>query len=396
MVSRLHGEVSSDTLESYRRASLSVHDLLHQGDAVRQQAQLEGKTAWTLPKNIQAEMLCAWNAFVLQSLGNEFLDADYRDNPSTKGYVPPITSDQVLAFYAQVEGWLNRAQQAHSNPDYRLDVQVPADPPAWSDIEPCPNSHLHGMLYAMRSIRDHAATAMSFLGDVTPTDKEQAAQYNQIKQVHASATAKARYAEDLHGTDPSPDMHERVEPYIKECIENFYRLGQLVAMPSLALKPEVVTKAAPPIVRKKRLLPGDSGFDLWCMTSDTCKEAMQRDPEARKAIQTLWSLDPNPGLTLDIQEEVDAALMRGDIQFARRPDGSRFGHFFCCPWQPIYEVLRPVKLGGTQLRAMQQFVFDVTAEGVNLGNKFTREIMIGNFHPTSEIEYGDPNEEPDH
>lgn len=396
MVSRLHGEVSADTLEAYRRASLAVHDLLHQADSIRAAAQAEGKTAWTLPKNSQAEMLCAWNAFVLQSLGNEFLDADYRDNPGTKGYVPPITSDQVMRFYGQVEGWLNRAQQAHSNPDYKLDVQVPAEVPPWSEVEPCPNSHLHGMLHAMRTIRDHAAMAMTFLGDMPPEDKEQQGQYNQIKQLYAAATTKARYSEDLHGTDPSPEMHERVEPHIKECIEGFYRLGQLVAMPQLAVKPPMATPEPPKVAKPKRPMPGDNGFDPWCMTAEWAREAFQRDPEARKAVRTLWDLDPNPGRTLDIHEEVLRAFERGDIRYARRPDGSNLGHFFCCPWQPVFEVLRPVTLGERQLRTMQQFVFDVTAEGVNLGNAFTREIMIGNFSPTDRTEYGDPNEEPDH
>ena len=50
----------------------------------------------------QAEFACTWNAFVLQTLGNAFLDADYRDNPATVGFVPPITADQVLRFYSPV------------------------------------------------------------------------------------------------------------------------------------------------------------------------------------------------------------------------------------------------------------------------------------------------------
>jgi len=363
---------------------------------MRAQAKLEEKTAWTLPANFQAEMLCAWNAFVLQSLGNEFLDADYRDNPETKGYVPPITSDQVMRFYSQVEGWLNRAQQAHANPDYKLDVQVPADLPPWSEVEPCPNSHLHGMLHAMRTIRDHAETAMMFLGESPPEDKQMQAQYNSINQLHASAITKARYSEDLHGTDPSPEMHERVEPHIKECIEHFYRLGQLVAMPQLAVKQPMVTKAPPKPTKPKGAMPGDPGFDPWCMTAEWAREAFQRDPQAREAIRTLWDMDPNPARTLDIHEDIREALSRGDIRHARRPDGTQLGHFFCCPWQPIYEVLRPVTLDGTHLRAMQTFVFDVTAEGLNLGNPFTREIMVGSFSPTNRTEYGDPNEAPDH
>lgn len=395
LVSRLHGEIPADTLESYRRASLAVHDLLHQADSIRMQAKLEGKSAWDMPKNIQAEMLCAWNAFVLQSLGNEFLDADYRDKPATKGFVPPITSDQVMRFYTQVEGWLNRAQQAHSNPDYRLDVQVPADLPPWSEVEPCPNSHLHGMLHAMNTIRDHAAGAMQFLGDTPPEDPDRRAQYNQIQQIHAAATTKARYSEDLHGTDPSKDMHERVEPHIKECVEGFYRLGQLVAMPSLAVQKPLVAPT-PIMTTRKPAMPGDPAFDPWCLSDPDTRDAWMRDPKARQAIKTLWDLNPDPAKTLRIQAEIDEAVARGDIRRATDRNGRRLGHFFCCPWAPIYEVVRPLKIGSRSLTALQQFVFDVTAEGTNLGNKFKCEIMVGNFQPTDQTEYGDPNEPPDH
>lgn len=53
-------------------------------------------------------------------------------------------------------------------------------------------------------------------------------------------------------------------------------------------------------------------------------------------------------------------------------------------------------LGGHRLGSMQQLIFNVTCEGVNLGSPFEREIMTGNFQPTTKFEYGDPNEAPDH
>jgi hypothetical protein len=60
LLARLQGEVPADTLEAYRRA-------------------------------------CSWNAFLLQTLGDQFLDADYRANPASVGFVPPVTAEQVLA-----------------------------------------------------------------------------------------------------------------------------------------------------------------------------------------------------------------------------------------------------------------------------------------------------------
>ena len=401
-VSRLHGEVPADTLEAYRRASLAVYDQLDHVEQHRANCKTEGLTPWTVPPSTQAEMLCAWNAFVLQTLGNEFLEADYAGNPATIGFVPPITADQVLAFYSQVESWLTRAQQAHVNPGFSLDVEVPADLPSWSDVEPCPNAHLHGMLKAMEAVSDHTKAAMQFLEETpTPTEKAKQDQLNTIRGVYAIAATKARYARDMHGENPTPDVHERVEEHVKVAIENFYLLGQLLAMPQLA---DVVTRRKTPPVPvpskapepKKLVPPGEPGFNPWCLTDPTTLARWKADSEACLAIKTMWELDPEPTRALEMQGEIEAAFERGDLAYATDRYGKRLGHFFCCPWAPVYLVKRPVTLGGQKLGIMEQFVFDVTAEGVNLGETFTRKIKIGTFTPTTKLEYGDPNEPPDH
>lgn len=399
LVCRLHGEVPADTLEAYRRASLAVHDLLEESEQRRLDAQAKGLTPWTLPTAQQAELLCTWNAYVLQTLGDKFLEADYAGNPITVGYVPPITADQVLGFYTPVEGWLSRAHEARANPHYRLDVAVPSDLPAWSEVEPCPNAHLYGMLEAMRAIRHHADRAMEALpaGD-EGLDKDKQAQLGAIRQMYAAATSKARYADDLHGTDPSRTVHERVEPHVKAAIEGFYRMGQLAAMPALAGPAAAPPRPAPRSGSTPRRLPlpGEPGFDPWCLTAPDSVRDWKADPEARRAIARLWQLDPDPARTLQIKGDIDAALARGDVALATDRYGKKLGHFFCCPWGPVYQVVRPVTLAGQRLNPLQQFVYDVTCEGVNVGAHFTREIMVGNFQPTTRHEYGDPDEAPDH
>jgi hypothetical protein len=418
MCAAMGGEVSADTLEAYRRASLAVYDALEHCEKHRETAKTEGKNAWTLPAATKAEIVCTWNAFVLQTLGDRILDADYENNPNTRGFVPPVTSDQILGFYGQVEGWLNRAQQAHFNPDYKLDVAIPAELPSWSEVEPCPNAHLHGMLEAMRAVRDHTDAALIFLNESPPQNDDQKKGLNLIRQVHAQAMTKARYADDMMGDNPTRDVHERVEEHVKEAIENFYLLGQLLAMPELATKAVQPPKPLGDVASAQNLLttssffptpqglgatsstrlpsPHEANFDMWCLTDETAIEKFKRDREAVKAIKTLWQLDPDPRRTLDIQGEINAAMARGDIDYATDRYGKRLGHFFCAPWGAVYQAKRGVTLGGHRLRAMEQFIFNVTCEGVNLGAPFERDIMTGNFTPTTKFEYGDPNEEPDH
>lgn len=423
------GEVSADTLEAYRRASLAVYDALEHLQSHRDGAKANGHNAWTMPASTKAEMLCTWNAFVLQTLGDRILEADYANDPSTRGFVPAVTSDQIPRFYLQVEGWLNRASQAHNNASYKLDVAVPAEMPAWSEVEPCPNAHLFGMLEAMRAVRDHTEAALIFLNDSPPQGAEQEKSRDLIRQLHGSATTTARYADDMMSGNPSRDIHERVEEHVKDAIEGFYLLGQLLAMPELASKVMLPALAPPSPLPAPRTppfqpafvggytpapapmgmptgtfanapsrlpMPNEAGFDLWCLTDPEAVPKFQDDREAVRAVKTLWQLDPDPRRTLDIQAEINAAFARGDIGYALDRWGKKLGHFFCAPWGAVYVAKRPVTLGGRRLRTMEQFLFNVTCEGVNLGTPFERDIMTGNFSPTSKFEYGDPNEEPDH
>jgi hypothetical protein len=405
MFARLQGEVSAETLEAYRRASLPVFELMDQVEARRLACATDGLNPWTIPPATRAEFLCAWNAFVLQTLGNDILEADYAEYPATAGYVPPVTADQVMAYFSQVEGWLDRAYQAQANPDYQLDVDVPAELPPWSEVEPCPESHLRGLLQAMRAVGEHAAAAMVILPEKAPEGPEQQKQLNRIRQLYASAQSKARYAAELHGADPPPDVQERVEPYAQAAIQMFYELGQLIADPSLAggvaAPPEDAPPQDPPAesggerVEVKRTrkargsappLPRQPGFDLWRLSDPAARDRLKSDRKAVKAIRQMWNLDPDPARTLAIQAEIDAALERGDVAYAIA-GVDRVGHWFRCPWGPVYVAHRPVTLGGVKLGSLQQFVFEVSAAGVNHGTGFTRRILPDTFHRTTNVEY---------
>ena len=234
LVARLQGEVPAAELEAFRRASGSVMELLEQVERRRLECSIDGMDPWTVPPATRAAFLCAWNAFVLQTLGDQLLDADYRAEPRTPHFVPPETAKQVLRFYEPVEGWVNRGGQAQANPDYRLEVDVPAALPAWVQADPFPAAHLDGLLHAIRAVRDHAGMAMESLPATPPEEREKQVQLNRIRQLHASAQTRARYAEDLCGTDPVPEVRERAAEHAQAAISQLYLLGQLVADPQLA------------------------------------------------------------------------------------------------------------------------------------------------------------------
>lgn len=92
---------------------------------------------------------------------------------------------------------------------------------------------------------------------------------------------------------------------------------------------------------------------------------------------------------LAIQAEIDELRDAGEVDNARS-GGQRLSHYYCCPWSPIFEARRPVTIAGRRLGPGDQFTFDVSAEELAEGGEFKRELLVGDFSPTSEVDYCDP------
>lgn len=388
--SMLQGEQSAETLEAYRRAGRIAYQLIEEADRDREALAAQSATTWTAAPATQAQFLCAWNAFALQALGDSFLDADYRLQPLTAGYVPAATAEQLLAFYGQVQDWAGRARQATASDTYRLDVTVPAPLPPWVDVEPCPMSHLEGMLAATRLFQGHVQAESALV--LAQAGEHDAASAGKLRELLAGAQGNVDFAEALISKKMSARLHEDLEVYAKASIEQHYALGQLLAMPSLigGYDPKASLTSSGRAPGGRLPGPGEPGFDPWCMTDPASRETWKRDPQARKALEVLWRNDPDPRATLDIQSQIDAALNSGQIAYATGRNGARLGNYFCCPWAPIYSVRKAVRIGRRTLRPMQQFTFDVSAEDALQTGEFKREVMVGVFNPTSEVDYCNP------
>jgi hypothetical protein len=392
MVAASLGEVNTKILEAYRRAGNTIHDQLHAAENRRLERQIAGESPWTASTSSQLELLFTWNAHVLQVLGDKFLDADYSAQPLTAGFVPRVTYDQVEAFYAQVEGWLSRSRQAASNPSYKSDVYLPATLPTWAEVEPCPRPHLDGIMAAICHIRTHAEAAMKvFEDDGTPKEKQEVLNY--LRQLFAEANTKSDYIEGLWQPNASLELHERIEEQAKIATESYYRLGQLLAMPSLA---EEALKQSKSLSKPQRghnttpiwsPLPGQPGFDLWVMQ----RNCLKRNSEAKKAIENMWKYDPNPRRTLGLFAEIEAARERGDVAYAKNPDGTPYGFYMCTPYPSIYEVKHPVTIHGKRLGTAQRFTFEASPEAVLLGKEFEFGLLVSDFRPAA-IDYCDPAE----
>ncbi|NJL42530.1 MAG: hypothetical protein HC935_02285 [Pseudanabaena sp. SU_2_4] len=74
-----------------------------------------------------------------------------------------------------------------------------------------------------------------------------------------------------------------------------------------------------PVRDRMLALPGQPGFDPWCLTDSVAYAKLYDNPKAIEAIAALWKCDPEPEKTLAIQTEIIAALWWGDIAFPLTP-----------------------------------------------------------------------------
>ncbi len=384
-------EVPSGDLEALRGAGSGVYDALLAVEKRRTDELIPaGADAWTLAAHMKAQFLAYWCAFANQKLGEAFLDADYEYDPRTRGYVPPVTAEQVQAFFTEVEHWLERLSRAEVNTSYRIDVPLPALLPHWVEVEPCPRAHLMAMLAACGTLVEHAEMAVNDLRSLG-ADKH-GKEFEYLEGELAAAKSAGDYATRLHaqiaGAEAvSEELHERIERSIKQAIDTAYRLGQLAAMPELIEIPGARGARADQGEFIRRLPgPGEDGFDMWCLTDPASRREWRRDRAAERAVEMLWKYDPDPAATLAVQAEIDAAEARRDI----RRNG--LGCYFCCPWSAIYQAIDPVTIGGKRIRRGQTFTFDVSAEDMAEGGDFKREVLVAQFSPTGRTDYCNPEE----
>jgi hypothetical protein len=379
------GEQSAVALEAMRRAGKAAYAELLHADELRSEALAAG-SLWTAAPAVGSQLLAGWNAFVLQTLSEAFLDVDYRTAPGTVGFVPPATFEQVWTWLSAVEGWLSRVQQARRNPDYHLakELALPAALPDWVHVTPCPRAHLTAMAAALPAIRSNAELAV-FAAQRTETNPERQHAVNRLQQLAAEACAAGDYAAALQVEPEDDRLHQLVEDSLKRAIELWFEVGQLASIPALLEQYRVRPPAVQP---DPATLPGGRRFDPWRLTDPRTREQWQADPEAHEALRTLWKLDPDPAATLALHAKIEAAVERGDLVRIRTRDGGFC--YFCCPWASLFEVRRPLRLAGHDLKVLRQFTVDISAAGLAEGKPFRRELVFGPFEQTDDVGYSVP------
>lgn len=319
---RARGDVPVAGLGAYARAGADAYELLDR-----------------LPPAGTAR-LCAWNAFVLQTYGDA-LAASGR----TPGFVDGDAAALARRLYELVEGWLERARQAEADPACRLDVYLPQPLPHGDSASP---GQVAGMRRALDAARARAAA------DVAAFAAGEAAGAR-LRSLLAGAASAADYAERLWTPAAGPDLRETLAATLRDALDRVYELGQLAA------RPDLLDGGGGADGRLR--LPGEPGFDPWCLTDPLLRARHEADAESRAAVERLWQADPQPDRTLAIHAEIAAALDAGAVDYLPPGEVGRLAELAArCPWPGVLYARAPALVAGRELEPGERFVLVVGGE----------------------------------
>jgi hypothetical protein len=214
--SSLHGEVSTAELEARLRAGRAAYGLVEEADS------LQGDDRGT-----QLFRLCAWNAFALQAIADNLIEADAAADPGTAGYVPRSTLLYVAACVDEVPNWIKEARVCQNDPSVRPAGGLPARLPTWHHDEPTRPSELHGLRAAYEVLQARTE------GRVLALPHEQTRASVELRRVCAEMKSAAEYAAAV-GTRyvGAVDRGEARWRFV-DALQHAFLLGQLLALPTL-------------------------------------------------------------------------------------------------------------------------------------------------------------------
>lgn len=349
------GEVPQQELEGYRYATSQI-DELERSLAILPEKKEHHKWAEAY----------TWVARALTTIASSLIDADELYDPSTKGYLPPVTFEQAKALYIQVPNFVHAANEAMAHGSYAPTIALPVELQPRIEAEICPNSHLKGILTAAEAI------------DIYITDM-----YNRYAArgvVSADlARAKARAASKLDFSKSQLAMvmvntvtkavHEAAENSLWEALAEKFMLGQLITIPIVV--PLTVPVVAPvqqtvqPIKAATQVISAGPGRivgynDRWCISDEKSIRSLKGDKFGEIEIAEFWArkggrITPTHDKYL---AECKSLLSSGSISIISR--------WSKVPFDPIYQTHTEVTVMGTKIKKGHEFRLDLDEEDEKL------------------------------
>ncbi|GAA4521099.1 hypothetical protein GCM10023191_099000 [Actinoallomurus oryzae] len=359
----LEGGLPLRTFEEYRSAGRLVRRELDDAERLRREL-LHGRTApRRFPPDFAGRLLAVWNAYVLQMVGEHLLDAV---RVRSLGAVRPEASARILAFLGPAGRWMSQAAHAAADASYRVEerVHLPAEPPGWPNRTYGPYPLSTAMAAALRAVHARAGSTLADHVRAPVGDEED---LFWLRWLLDNAAAAIEYTEQPDLDEPS--WSAMTAAYLRYALRMLFLFGQVAAMPALL-------DARDPTTVVSLVARGPSRTDIWSLTDPGRRTLWRSRPSARAAVEKMWAANPRPGATVRVQAQIDAAFRTGAIVFATDRTGERLGCLYRCPWPAVYEVRRPVTIGGTHLLPMEHFTFDALGEGHGQGGRIVVSVFV--------------------
>jgi len=254
-------------------------------------------------------------------------------------------------MFELVGAWLGRAHEAAANAGYVLDVVVP---------QPLPQPRAPRTTGVLRAMKQTLETVQARAGaDLA----ERAADpiHDRLAPMMSGVQSAIDSAGALSAASVSDEMKAMLGQTLQSGLDRAYQVGQLLAVPDLLGKTEPVAPALPvhDSTTVGLFLPGDPGFDPWCLTDPIGRRHKQASKEMTALIDEFWRKDPEPAQTLAIQAEISAAVEQGTADFMPDEVGPLTRRAGRCPWPGILYAKASLVIAGKALAPGDSFVFTV-------------------------------------
>ena len=389
----MRGEVSDANIQGYLRAASQIEEVWQQIDEKLAQLIAQGMAPWDAYVQLRYALAFIRAARTYQVFVKELLVADAAFEPATAGYLPHITYDQADALCSQLQPALRYTMTALNDPAYVPDTPFPLilGPRIENEGQPCPVTHLQGIIAATEEVREWTAGLLARYQNVVqkatvPVPAEVSTHIAALQRLLGQADSQLRFGTDYAGQvtqgEATPEIHMHAENYLWEALQSFFLLNQAVAMPEL-LHPgqlssrETFQSTSPRGYRDLRIRPDD----LWRMAAPSARSELQGTSFGNQEVEKMWQRMGGilPAALQQYLDEVGAAIARGDAYMIAAMAN--------CPYEPIYRARRPLTIVDTSIPANYEFHWDFHRGHIESTQRFGR---------TGDWQEGGEHEQPSH
>lgn len=381
----IHGEVSDANIQAYIRAASQIQEIWQQIDERIAALQAQGTPAWEAYAQSGYPLAFIRSARAYQVFVQELLSADAAYDPQTAGYLPHITYDQANALCYQMQGALHDAVASFHDPAYISEVPLPLvlGPRIENNGQPCPTTHLQGMIAAANEMREWASGLIAeYENAITKTDMPVppaiTAHLSALKGQLAQADSQLRFGTDMAGQasqgNTPQQLHEETENVLWNALQQYFLLNQEIAMPQFL---QAQPTSVPPLSSTRsqsyeanvtqtyhdRSIRPD---DLWRIASPSARQELRGTRFGTDEMQEMCEkmggiLSASAQQYLD---EVDAVVAHNDAY----PIAAMAN----CPFEPIYRSRRALQIAGSTIPADYEFHWDFHRGHVEARPRFQR------------------------